>query len=103
MTVRPEFWAFLAMLAAASLFCRFSGFWLMRFVPVTPRLEATLKATPLAVMAGICVPAAMRGSWPEWLGLAVAVGAMRVMPNDSAAAIAGVAVVALLRSGWLPV
>jgi uncharacterized membrane protein len=97
MMVRPEFWPFLGLLAAASLACRFGGFWLMRFVTITPRLEAALKATPLAVMAGIVVPAALRGSWPEWLGIAATVCVIRIWNNDLAAALAGVAVVAGLR------
>ena len=48
-------------LAAASFACRAGGFWIMRFVPVTPRVRAVLAAAPLAVMAGIVTPAAMRG------------------------------------------
>jgi uncharacterized membrane protein len=99
MSIRPEFWFFLALLAASSILCRFGGFWMMRFVPITPRIEATLKATPLAVMAGIVMPAMVRGSWPEWIALCATAAAMRLTGNDSAAAIAGVVVVALLRSG----
>jgi uncharacterized membrane protein len=101
MTVRPEFWIFLGLMAAASVFCRFGGFWLMQHVAVTPRLEAALKATPVAVMAGIVAPAALRGSWPEWIGLAAVAAVMHVAKNDLAAAIAGVAVVAMARSGQL--
>ncbi len=98
MSVRPEFWLFLALMAVSSLACRFGGFWLMRFVTVTPRVEATLKAMPLAVMAGIVAPAAARGSWPEWLALCVTAAAMRFAGNDLAAAVAGVAVLAALRA-----
>jgi uncharacterized membrane protein len=101
MSVRPEFWLFLAVLASASLFCRFGGFWVMRYVTITPRLEAALKATPLAVMAGIVTPAAMRGSWPEWVALVATGIAMRLTGSDLGAAIVGVAAVALLRSGHL--
>jgi uncharacterized membrane protein len=101
MMVRPEFWMFVGMAAVASLFCRFGGFWLMHYIAITPRLEAALKATPIAVMAGIVAPAALRGSWPEWIGLAAVVAVMRLMKNDLAAAIVGVGVVALARSGQL--
>jgi uncharacterized membrane protein len=100
-TVRPEFWFFLGALAAASLVCRFGGFWIMRFVTITPRLEAALKATPLAVMVGIVTPALARGSWPEWLGFAAAVGATRASGSDLIGALAGVVVAALARSGQL--
>ncbi|MGL4239991.1 MAG: AzlD family protein [Beijerinckiaceae bacterium] len=101
MSVRPEFWLFLSMLAAASLVCRFGGFWLMRFVTITPRLETALKAMPLAVMTGIVTPALLRGSWPEWAGVATAAAVMRISGSDLAGALAGVAVVALGRSGHL--
>lgn len=101
MSVRPEYWAFLLVLAAASLFCRFGGFWIMRYVMISPRLESTLKAAPIAVMAGIVVPAMLRGSWPEWLALVAAAAAMRLSGSDLFAAIVGVAAVALLRSGQL--
>jgi uncharacterized membrane protein len=101
MSVRPEFWFFVAVLAAVSVFCRFGGFWVMRYVTITPRLEAALKATPLAVMAGIVTPAMLRGSWPEWLALAATALAMRLSGSDLGAAVVGVAVVALLRSGQL--
>lgn len=101
MSVRPEFWVILGALAAASLFCRFGGFWLMRYVTITPRLEAALKATPLAVMAGIVTPAALQGSWPEWIALAATALVMKLGGNDLAAAVAGVVAVAVLRSWQL--
>jgi uncharacterized membrane protein len=101
MSVRSEFWVILGALAVVSLFCRFGGFWLMRFVTITPRLEAALKATPLAVMAGIVTPPILQGSWPEWIALAATALVMRLGGNDLAAAVAGVAVVATLRSGQL--
>ncbi len=102
MSVRPEFWLFLAAMTAASIACRFGGFWVMRYVAITPRLEAALKATPLAVMAGIVAPAAARGSWPEWIALLAVLAVVRVAGSETAAALVGVAVVALLRSGQLP-
>jgi uncharacterized membrane protein len=97
MIFRPEFLPLLAAMAAASYFCRVGGFVLMRFVRVTPRVEAALRATPLAVMIGIVLPAALRGGPPEWLALGAIALVMRVWPNDFAAAMAGVAVVAMAR------
>jgi uncharacterized membrane protein len=98
MNVRPEFLAFIAVLAVASLLCRFGGFWLMRFVTITPRLEAALKATPLAVMVGLVTPAAIKGGVVEWAAIAAITLAMKLTRNDLLSAAVGVVVVALGRS-----
>ncbi|MGL4634630.1 MAG: AzlD family protein [Beijerinckiaceae bacterium] len=100
MMIRPEFLPLLVLMGLASFFCRASGFWLMRFVTVTPRLEAALKATPLAVMVGIVVPVAARGRLPEIIALVAIVIVMRFARNDLIAAFAGVGVVAVARM-WL--
>ncbi len=97
MNIRPEFLPLLFAVGAAAFFCRVGGFWFMRMIRVTPRVEAALKATPLAVMIGIVAPVAMRGNVPELAALGVIAAVMRWVPNDLAAALAGVIVVAGLR------
>lgn len=92
-----EFSVLLLVMAIASFACRAGGFWLMRFVTITPRLEAALKATPLAVMIGIVAPAAASGRPPELLGIAVTAILMRLTGNDLLAALAGVGALAGLR------
>lgn len=87
----------LAAMAVASFTCRAAGFALMRFVPVTPRLEAALRGIPLAVMLGIVAPFAVSGGPAELAGLGVTLLAMKLFGNDLAAALAGVATVALVR------
>lgn len=91
----------LLVMAAAAFFCRAAGFTLMRLVPLSARLEAALRATPLAVMAGIAALALQAGGLADVLALAVVVGLTRVIGSDLAAALIGVAVVAALR--WLGV
>lgn len=87
----------LAAMAVASYACRIAGFVMMRFVPVTPAVDAALKAIPLGVMVGIVTPAVAAGRPPEIIGL-LAVGlAMKLVRNDLAAALAGAAAVALAR------
>ena len=98
MTVRPELLPMLFSLALASFACRAGGFWLMRFVTVTPRLRATLAAAPLAVMIGIVTPAALRGGVAEWIGLATTFVVMRIFRNDLVAMFSGIAAVALSRA-----
>lgn len=98
MSFRVELLPALLAFAMASFVCRAAGFWLMRFVTVTPRVKAALAAAPLAVMLGIVAPAAVRGELPEWLGLGVIALVMRATRNDLIAALAGVATVALGRA-----
>ena len=97
MTLRLELLPLLCAVTLASFACRAGGFWLMRFVEVTPRIQAALRAAPLAVMVGIIVPAAVRGGVAEWLGLAATIVVMRVLHRDLVAALAGVATVAICR------
>lgn len=99
MDTSADFLAALAAMAAASYACRLGGFVAMRFVTVTPRLEAALRAVPLAVMIGIAAPAlADGGGLAEWIGLAAVVIAMRLTRNDPLAAVVGVATVAVART-----
>jgi uncharacterized membrane protein len=97
MAVESTFWLALAGMALASFACRISGFLLMGYVTITPRVEAALKAIPISVMVGIVTPAATSGKLPELVGL-LAVGlAMKLVRNDLAAAVAGAATVAVAR------
>ena len=81
-------------LAVASYACRAGGFLLMRFVPITPRIEAALRAVPLAVMVGIVTPSAASGRVPELAALAAVAIVMKRSGNELLAALAGLAVVA---------
>lgn len=89
----------LAVMAAAAFLCRVAGFTLMRLVPVSPRVEAALRATPLAVMAGITALAVQAGGLAEALALGSVVGLTLILRSDVAAALSGVVVVAVLR--WI--
>ncbi len=81
-------------LAAASYACRAGGFLLMRFVRITPRIEAALRAVPLAVMVGIVTPSAASGRLPELAALVAVAIAMKRSGNELIAALAGLVVVA---------
>ena len=84
-------------MALAAALCRVAGYAFMRFVPVTPRIEAALGAIPLAVMIGIIVPPVLRGGVPELAGLAATLLAVWLRANDLVAIVAGMAVVAAVR------
>lgn len=97
MSFRFDLIGLLVAISLASYACRAGGFWLMRFVAVTPRVQAALRAAPLAVMIGIVAPAALRGGVAEWAGIAVTAIVMRFARRDLVAALAGVTTVAIGR------
>ncbi|GAB5469099.1 MAG: hypothetical protein Kilf2KO_21290 [Rhodospirillales bacterium] len=97
MSFDTAFLPLLMTMVVVSFVTRAGGFWLMRYLPSNPAVDAAFKATPLAVMVGIVTPAAARGSWPEIVALAAIGLAMRFTENDLAAMLVGVATVALIR------
>jgi uncharacterized membrane protein len=70
----------------------------MRYVALTPRVEAWLNALPIALMGAILGPVAAKGGPAEWTGLAVAIGLMRATGNDFFSVLAAVVAVASVRS-----
>ncbi|MBB5752996.1 AzlD family protein [Prosthecomicrobium pneumaticum] len=88
----------IAAMAAVSFLTRAAGFFLMRFVAVTPLVEAWLRALPLAVMGAILAPIAVHGGPPEWIGFAATFLVWRVKGDDILAALAGVVAVAAARA-----
>jgi uncharacterized membrane protein len=87
----------IAVMTVAAAICRLGGFWLMRFVPLTPRVQSALAAIPLAVMAGIIAPNVLRGGVPEGAGLIATIVAVKLGGNDIVAILSGLATVAVLR------
>lgn len=61
------------------------------------RHPATHRAIPIALIGAILGPIAANSGLPEWLGLAVAIGPMRITGNDFAGVAGAVAVVAGAR------
>ena len=98
MTLSPTTLQIILVMAAAVLICRLAGFWLMRFVPVTPRVEAGLNAIPLAVMIGIMLPPVLHGGLPEAIALAATLAIARLGANDLVAVLVGMASVAMARA-----
>ena len=99
MNVESAFLLALAAMALTSYLTRIAGFLLMGYVPITPRVEAALKAMPLGVMIGIVTPAAATGRVPELAALLVVGAIMKLARSQVIAALSGAATVALLR--WL--
>jgi uncharacterized membrane protein len=84
-------------MAISAYLTRIAGFFLMRFVVVTPRVEAWLRALPLAIMASILGPIAMHGGPAEYAAFAATAAVYFWRRSDILAAFAGMAVVAASR------
>jgi uncharacterized membrane protein len=98
MSTTQDFLLAIIAMGIAAFACRAGGFLVMRFVPVTPRLEAGLKAIPLSVMIGIMAPVLAQDRPPELVALVVIAAVMKITRSDLVAALTGVAVVALGRA-----
>jgi len=85
-------------MAAATYVVRLSGVWLMNFVPVTPRVEATLRALSTSVLVAIVVPTTLRGDTASWLAVGIALLVAGLTRSTLAATAAGVGAAALLRA-----
>lgn len=79
---------------------RAGGFWLMRFVPLSGRVEAWLKSIPGAVIAAVVAPSVINAGWIEAAGLLLAVIAIRVTKQEILAIVIGIGSVALLRQAF---
>lgn len=93
------FYVALAGMAAASYACRLAGFLLMGWIPITPRVEAALRAMPIGVMTGIVAPSVAAGKPAELAGLLVVALLIKLTGRDVVAALGGAAAVAIVR--WL--
>lgn len=85
-------------MAVAAYACRAGGYFLMRYVTITPRIEAALKAIPMSVVVSVLAVAALKGGVPEWAGIATAIGMMAATRSELLSITAGVAAVGVLRS-----
>ena len=97
MPARIDVLTAILVVGVVSYACRAGGYLLMRYVRVTPRVEAWLQAIPIAIVGAVLGPIAANGGPPEWAGLAAAALVMRWLKSDFASILAAVVAVALLR------
>jgi uncharacterized membrane protein len=90
--------AIILAMALATYACRLSGYWLMGFVELTPRIRRGLNALPGAVVASLVVPGAIAAGVVGVAACAVAVLTMWLTRRDIAAMLAGCASAAALRA-----
>jgi uncharacterized membrane protein len=98
-----EFGVFAAIIAMAltNTLIRFSGYFLMARVPLTPRLTRMLEALPGSVVAATLVPLALKSGSAAVIGLSVVVILMAWRRNEFLAVFGGLALIALMRAGGL--
>ena len=88
-------------MGATATTCKLGGYLAMRFISLTPRMRAALAAVPIAAMAAILAPVALRGGIAELLALASVVVAVKCSGNDLAATALGLAELVLGRTAGL--
>jgi uncharacterized membrane protein len=92
------FWLVIAAMTAVNYALRSSGFILMGYVPLTPRVRSILNALPGAVIMAIVLPLMVRGGLPAWAAVLVSIALMAWRRNDLLAVVAGMAAAALIRA-----
>jgi uncharacterized membrane protein len=90
--------AAIAAMAVVTYSMRAGGFWLMRYVTVTPRVRRMLEASPGAVIVATVAPIVVREGLPALVAVLVGGGVMLLWRRDYLAVIAGMAAAATLRA-----
>jgi uncharacterized membrane protein len=91
-------WLAIAAMAAVNFAIRAGGFFLMGYVPLTPRVRSILNALPGAVVMAIVLPLVVRGGLPAGLAVAVSLAMMAWRRNDLLAVVFGMGAAALVRA-----
>ena len=91
---------FLAILAmmATTVFTRFSGYWMMGRVTVTPRIRRMLEALPGSVVAALVAPVMVNEGWPAILAMIAVALMMMWRRNEFLALAVGLAIAAAMRA-----
>ena len=99
--LRPDIMIAIAVMGLVTVTLRLSGFWLMGFVPVTPRVRRMLDALPGSIIAAAVLPVVVTGGIVAALAVISAMVSMWLTRNDFAAVITGMGVAALARLAGL--
>jgi uncharacterized membrane protein len=91
----------IAAMALATVALRTSGFWLMRYVPVTPRVKRMIDALPGSIIAAAVLPVVVQGGLVAALAVIAAMVSMWLTRSDFVAVITGMGIAALVRIAGL--
>lgn len=98
MSVDPGVLAAILVMTSATIFNRTAGFFLMRLIPVTPRVRRVMDALPGAVLVALIAPNAVKGDLGMLAGLAAALVTAKYTRNDFFAVVAAMATATALRA-----
>ena len=93
--------AAILVMALATYAMRAGGFWLMAFMPRSPRLQRMIEALPGSVVTAAVLPLIVREGPVAALAIAVAGAVMLATRKDLLAVLAGMAVAAIARAAGL--
>ena len=92
------FWLLIGAMTAVNYVIRAGGFFLMGYVPLTPRVRSILNALPGAVVVAIVLPLMVRDGLPAWIAVLVSIAVMTLRRNDLLAVVCGMGAAALVRA-----
>ncbi|MFG1403063.1 AzlD family protein [Xanthobacter sediminis] len=93
--------AAICIMALATVFNRTAGFFLMRLIPVTPRVRKILDCLPGSVLVALLAPGAVHGDKGMIAGLVAALVTAKLVRNDIMPVAAAMAAAAAVRA-FLP-
>ena len=99
--MRTDVMIVIAAMALVTLALRTSGFWLMRYVPVTPRVKRMIDALPGSIIAAAVLPVVAQGGMVAALAVVAAMLSMWLTRSDFVAVITGMGIAALARFAGL--
>jgi uncharacterized membrane protein len=88
----------IGVMAFVTYLCRISGYALMRYVPLTPRVRRGLNVLPGCIIISAIAPIALRGGTTALAALAIAILVMIWRRSELLALVAGLLVVTGLRA-----
>ena len=91
-----------AVMTAVTVASRLGGYFMMRYVAVTPRVRRMLDALPGSIIVAAALPVAVNGGPIVLVALAAAIGVSVLRRNDFLAVVTGMLVAALARAVGLP-
>lgn len=89
--------AAIAVMVFATTLMRVGGYWLMGFVPLTPRVRRMLEALPGSVVAAIVLPMIVKSGLAAVVAVGAGMAVMLWLRNEVLALIVGTAAAALIR------